>query len=87
MLNAFLKNLPTSSVSVELDLKAMDTTVDVRFNNICITLHGAIRFTIHTRLFCFSKFHKFLNQYQACLYLLECISRCDSTYGNKIIRL
>ena len=33
------------------------------------TLHAVIDFTIYTKSFCFSKFHKFLNRYQACLYL------------------
>ena len=40
----------------------------------------------HTKwLFCFSKFHKFLNQYQACLYLFKCISHCDSKYSHQIL--
>ena len=36
---------------------------------------------------CFSKchkFHKFLNQYQACLYLYESISHGDSKYSHEI---
>ena len=51
------------------------------------TLHAAIGFTIHTKSFGFSKFlkfHKFLHQYQACLYLFECISHGDSKYSHKI---
>ena len=50
-------------------------------------MHATIGFTIHTESFCFSKFlrfHTFLNQYQACLYLFECISHGDSKYSHKI---
>ena len=38
------------------------------------TFPAAIGFTIHTKLFGFSKFpqfHKYLNQYQPCLYLFD----------------
>ena len=31
-----------------------------------------------------SKFHNFLNQYQPCLYLFECISHGDSKYSHQI---
>ena len=31
-----------------------------------------------------SLFHKLLNQYQACLYLFECIFNDDSKYSNKM---
>ena len=51
------------------------------------TLHTAIGFTIHTKSFCFtkfSKFHEFLNQYQACLYLFKCIPYGDSKYSHQI---
>ena len=51
------------------------------------TMHAAIGFNIHTIWFSlsqkFSKLHKFLNQYQACLYLLECISCGDPKYVHK----
>ena len=29
-------------------------------------------------------FHELMNQYQACLYLFECISHSDSKYGHEI---
>ena len=35
--------------------------------------------------FKFSKFHRFLNQYQACLYLFECIFHGDSKYSHQIL--
>ena len=49
------------------------------------TLHAASRwlhnpYKIVLFLIIFSKFNKFLNRYQACLYLFECISHGDSTY-------
>ena len=37
--------------------------------------------------FCFSKFSNFLNRYQACLYLFECISHGDSKYRHQISRM
>ena len=51
------------------------------------TLHASIGFTIHTKLFCFSKLpwlYKYLNQYQTYLYLFECISHGDSKYSHQI---
>ena len=46
------------------------------------TLHVAINVTVFYPKF--SKFHNFLNQYQACFYLFECISHGDSRNSYQI---
>ena len=53
------------------------------------TLNVATGFTTHSKSFCFStfsQFQTFLNQYQACLYLFECIFQGDSKYGHDILQ-
>ena len=47
-------------------------------------MHAAIGFTINIKSYLFTKFSTFLNQYQARLYLFQCISHGDSKYSHQI---
>ena len=44
----------------------------------------------YTTSFCLSKFSKisqFLNQYQACLYIFQCISHGDTKYSHHVVNI